>query len=188
MNTLSKIALDYEEKQNDVCCFLQRSSSDALRTLMSDKSPYLLSMDEIFTTYFIAKKALEQSQKIKEVMEAHKNKKELSPIHNQLADIVDKQHSLDEKILSLNTNFLGASVILLSGYGLLMLGALLSSTMIAAAGAIAILMGSVLLFFNQNHFLSEEPKMLHDYSLISQRITKLIKTFRRPLFPLRNMS
>lgn len=188
MNVLSKIAFDYEEKQNEVYSFLQRSSIDASRALTSKKSPYLLGMDEIFTTYYHAKNIFEQSCKVKEISELQKNKENSSPIHAQLAEIAEKQYSLDEKILSLNTNFLGAEVILLSGYGILILGALLSSAMIAVAGAIAIFMGSLILFFNQNHFLAEEPKILHDYSLISVRIAKLIRTFQSPLFHLRNMA
>lgn len=164
MTSLSNIAEHYGVHKGEVLSFLQRCRHDATLATRDNIIP-CGSIDEVFKTYRVAQKKLEESAKIKSSLSLYENKS-CTPIHKFLTTLVEKQHALDEKIMAKNSNFVGPLAMILFGIVAIPVGLIGSFSWVITAGIVSLVAGYSVIAFNIYHYKNEDEKMIHEFSLI----------------------
>lgn len=112
--------------------------------------------------YFQARSNLSESKKLQAQLEANQSKNDKF-IHQKLKRLVDMQITIDEKVATKETNYLGATITILTG---MTLGALSCAVwpMLTAAAITTSVFGSVALLINFGYFIFDQNKMIQDYA------------------------
>ena len=131
--------------------------------------------------YKIASNNLNETQKIKDIFDVCEKKQDDTYLNAHLNKLLEKQLKIDTEILQKQKNYLGSTVLVLTGGISLAIGGLASIPLLITAGIITAIIGGAITLSNVGYFSWKNENLAKEYDSVNslaKEIQEIFETYK----------